>query len=51
LDAGGIVESSTVDGIHLDEDSHRALAAAIAEEIKDLFGKRQPGLLPQRRRD
>ena len=31
--------------------SSAAAAEAVAEEIKDLFGKRQPRSLPQRRRD
>jgi len=48
LDAGAIVESSTVDGIHLDEDAQRVLAGAIAEMVDGLFGargqtKRRPG--------
>jgi lysophospholipase L1-like esterase len=33
LDAGTVVESSAVDGIHLDEDAHRALAAAMAKTL------------------
>lgn len=37
LDAGAVVESSTVDGIHLDEDAHRVLAAALAERIRPMF--------------
>jgi lysophospholipase L1-like esterase len=42
LDAGAIVESSTVDGIHLDEDAQRVLAGAVAERIGSLFGARTP---------
>ncbi len=37
LDAGAIVESSTVDGIHLESDSHRALGSAIAKLIESQF--------------
>jgi len=37
LDAGTIVESSTVDGIHLESESHRTLAGAVARIVKDLF--------------
>lgn len=37
LDAGTIVESSTVDGIHLDSDSHRTLGVAVASVIARLF--------------
>jgi lysophospholipase L1-like esterase len=42
LDAGAIVESSTVDGIHLDEDAQRVLAGAVAEKIGNLFAARTP---------
>lgn len=37
LDAGAIVESSTVDGIHFDEDAQRTLAAAVAGKVETLF--------------
>lgn len=37
LDAGTIVESSTVDGIHLESESHRVLAGAVARIVEDLF--------------
>ena len=33
FDAGSVVESSDVDGFHLDRAGHAALAAALAEEI------------------
>lgn len=46
LDAGTIVDSSTVDGIHLDEDAQRVLAGAVAEKIGGLFG----APVPSRRR-
>jgi lysophospholipase L1-like esterase len=42
LDAGALVESSTVDGIHLDEDAQRVLAGAVAEKIGGLFGAGAP---------
>ena len=32
-----IVESSTVDGIHLDSDSHRALGVAVAKAVEAVF--------------
>jgi lysophospholipase L1-like esterase len=36
LDTGSIVTSSDVDGIHFEEESHRALGEAVAEEIRRL---------------
>jgi lysophospholipase L1-like esterase len=47
LDAGAMVESSTVDGIHLDDDAHRALGMALAATVTAMFAdepgpKRQP---------
>jgi lysophospholipase L1-like esterase len=36
LDAGTIIKSSTIDGIHLDPEEHRKLAKAVAEIIKNL---------------
>jgi len=43
VDAGLLVESSAVDGIHLDEDAHRVLAAALADRIRAMFDPpRQP---------
>jgi lysophospholipase L1-like esterase len=37
VDAGTVVESSSVDGIHLDSDAHRALGAALAKAVQALF--------------
>jgi lysophospholipase L1-like esterase len=37
LDAGAIVESSTVDGIHLESESHRILGNAVAQAVETLF--------------
>ena len=37
LDAGTIVESSTVDGIHLESESHRTLGGAVARVVESLF--------------
>jgi lysophospholipase L1-like esterase len=37
FDAGAIVESSAVDGIHLDSDAHRLLGAALAKAVQALF--------------
>lgn len=37
LDAGAIVESSTVDGIHLESESHRALGLAVARAVEEIF--------------
>lgn len=33
LDAGGVIASSPVDGIHFGEDAHRALGMAVAEAV------------------
>jgi lysophospholipase L1-like esterase len=38
LDAGAFVESSTVDGIHLDSDAHRVLGTEIAKAVQALLG-------------
>ena len=35
LDAGTIIASSPIDGIHLDEAAHAALGRAIAELLRD----------------
>lgn len=40
LDAGEFVESSTIDGIHLDSDSHRTLGTELARVIPALIGQR-----------
>ena len=37
LDAGSIIESSAIDGIHFDAEAHRALGMALAETCKGLF--------------
>jgi len=37
LDAGRLVESSAVDGIHLDAESHRVLGIAVARQVEELF--------------
>jgi lysophospholipase L1-like esterase len=34
LDASGVVESSVIDGIHLDEHAHRSLGSAVARTVK-----------------
>jgi lysophospholipase L1-like esterase len=36
LDAGAVVETSAVDGIHLDDDAHRELGRAIAKVVRGL---------------
>ncbi len=43
LDAGTIVESSTVDGIHLESESHRALGGAVARVVESLFRESAAG--------
>jgi lysophospholipase L1-like esterase len=43
LDAGTIVESSTVDGIHLESESHRALGIAVFKAVESLFRDSAPG--------
>jgi hypothetical protein len=37
LDAGSVIKSSAIDGIHWDEESHQALGLAVAEAIQRLF--------------
>lgn len=37
IDAGTLVESSTVDGIHLEADAHRALGSAVTHVVEGLF--------------
>jgi lysophospholipase L1-like esterase len=37
VDAGALVESSSVDGIHLDGESHRVLGLALAEAAEAIF--------------
>lgn len=36
FDAGGIIEVSAIDGIHLDSDAHRALGLALAKMIQNM---------------
>lgn len=36
LDSNEIIKTSTIDGIHLEEDSHRRLGAEIAKKIKQI---------------
>jgi lysophospholipase L1-like esterase len=38
LDAGAVVSSSDIDGIHLDESAHARLGVAIAEHVRQLVG-------------
>jgi lysophospholipase L1-like esterase len=37
FDAGTVVESSAIDGIHLDSDAHRTLGVALAEAVRSVF--------------
>jgi len=37
LDAGAVIRSSDLDGIHLEEKEHLALGRAVAEEVKKIF--------------
>jgi lysophospholipase L1-like esterase len=37
LDAGKIIKSSKVDGIHFDKDAHEKLGRAAAEKVTDIF--------------
>ncbi len=39
LDAGTVVQSSAVDGFHLDPDAHLALGRAIADTVKKIAGE------------
>ena len=36
LDAGTVIETSMIDGVHLDENAHRLLAEAVAEKVRAL---------------
>ncbi|MFA6504732.1 MAG: SGNH/GDSL hydrolase family protein [Treponemataceae bacterium] len=38
LDAGSVIVSSDLDGIHLDRDQHKKLGEAIAEKVKTMLG-------------
>ena len=38
LDAGTVIKSSPVDGIHLDKDEQRKLGEAIAAKVKEILG-------------
>ena len=40
FDAGDVVESSAVDGIHLDSDAHRVLGVELARAVQALFVRR-----------
>jgi len=39
FNAGDCVESSTIDGIHLDSDAHRVLGVELAKTVQSLIGK------------
>ena len=39
FDAGGVITSSNVDGVHLDLEQHLALGNAVAEAVKPLLLK------------
>ena len=45
LDAGTLIESSIIDGIHLEAEAHRVLGAAVARSLEGLFPD-----APERRR-
>lgn len=38
LDAGSVIRSSDIDGIHLEEKEHGALGKAVAREVKKILG-------------
>ncbi len=38
LDAGSVIASSTVDGIHFDPEDHAILGNAVAAKIKEMIG-------------
>lgn len=42
FDAGGVIESSEVDGVHLDVEQHLALGKAVAEVVEPLLLKHAP---------
>lgn len=37
LDAGGVIESSPIDGLHFDPEAHHDLALAVAEMVRNRF--------------
>lgn len=43
VDAGTIVETSTVDGIHLESDLHRILGLALAKAVEAVFARVRKG--------
>ena len=43
LDAGAVVRSSDLDGVHLDEEQHRRLGEAVATRVKSLFPSQDRG--------
>ena len=38
LDAGTVVKTSDVDGVHWDADAHREFCAAMADKVREIFG-------------
>lgn len=38
LDAGSVIESSSVDGIHFDPEDHTTLGNAVAAKVRDMIG-------------
>ena len=37
LDAGNVIQSSDIDGIHLEKAEHRKLGETVAQKVKELF--------------
>jgi len=37
LDAGEIIKSSDIDGLHFDKSEHLKLGKAVAKKVKDIF--------------
>ncbi|MEW6249745.1 MAG: SGNH/GDSL hydrolase family protein [Planctomycetota bacterium] len=43
LDAGQVIESSDVDGVHLDREAHLALGRAVAQRVRAVLGAEREG--------
>jgi lysophospholipase L1-like esterase len=44
LDAGTVIKTSAVDGIHLEAEEHRKLAETLAKLVKEILGSNKPKL-------
>jgi len=46
LDAGTVIQSSSIDGVHWEEAAHRDLGVVIAKKVSDLLGRENPERSP-----